>query len=159
MKKLIILLILGFAVYSGWKHFSNTGASNSAVTNPVYVEFRVKYPDDLELVGFGRMDSLEDCETRADLFWRGVLASGAQTQMSTVKCGAQLPARYLALFENKTANATYIAIDRGNEDERDGRFIIYGAPSSEVMKVCPTLIDAIKKNFSGEVKCIQGSVG
>jgi hypothetical protein len=160
MKKLLILIVLGFGIYAAWKHVSVSGASGSAVPeNPVYAEFRVKYPDDIELVGLGRMDSLEDCETRADMFWRGVLASGAQAEMSSVKCVTQLPTRFQALFENKTAYATYIAMDRGNSGERDGRFLFYGVPSSEVMKHCPALIDSIKKRFSGEVKCIQGSVG
>ena len=160
MKRLIILVVIGFGIYAGWKHFNGgNSALSSAPANPVYAEFRVKFPDDVELVGFGRMDSQEDCETRADVFWRDVLASGTQVQMSSVKCGTQLPARFQALFENKTAYATYIAMDRGNSGERDGRFLFYGVPSSEVMKHCPAFIDIIKKRFSGEVKCIQGSVG
>lgn len=160
MKKLFILIVLGLGTYAAWKHFGGGNpAASSIPANPVYAEFRVKFPDDIELAGFGRMDSLEDCETRADRFWRDVLASGAQVEMTSVKCGSQLPARFQALFENKTAYATYIAMDRGNSSERDGRFLIYGVPSSEVMKHCPAFIDSIKQRFSGEVRCIQGSVG
>lgn len=159
MKNLIIIIVLGVAAYYGWNHFSNPTAPDQAITNPVYVEFRVKYPNDIELVGFGRMDSQEDCEQRAAEFWRNVLAAGDKVQVSSAKCGVQLSAKYQALFDNKVSTATYIAFDRGNSGERDGRFIIYGVPSSQVMSECPAIIEKFKRNFTGEVRCIQGSVG
>lgn len=154
MKAIIFVVLLGAAAYWGWNYYNN-----KIITDPVYAEFRVKYEGGIELVGFGKMNSQPDCERRAVEFWRGVLASKAQAEMSAVHCGIQLPARYEALFSNQVATATYISMDRGNSGERDGRFIIFGAPSSEVIKICPSLIETIKQKYSGEVKCIQGSIG
>jgi hypothetical protein len=160
LNKLIVWIAIFLCAYAGWQYFSGRdSSSNAGPANPVYAEFRVKYPDEIELVGFGKMDSMEDCQARAEIFWRDVLASDANTEMTAMKCGAQLPVRFQALFENRPAHATYIAMDRGNAGERDGRFIVYGAPSSEVMKHCPAFIDSIKKKYAGEVKCIQGSIG
>lgn len=154
MKAVIFVIVLGAATYWGWNYYNN-----QAVRDPVYAEFRIKYENGIELVGLGRMNSQPDCERRAAEFWRGVLAASAQAKISAVHCDIQLPTRYEALFSNQVANATYIAMDRGNSGERDGRFIIFGAPSSEVIKVCPSLVETIKKKYSGTVKCIQGSVG
>ncbi len=159
MKNLIIVILFGIAAYYGWNHFSNATATAEAITNPVYVEFRVEYPNDIELVGFGRMDSLEDCELRAAIFWSNVFVAGDKVKMSSAKCGVKLSPRYQALFDNKVSTATYIAFDRGNSGERDGRFIIYGVPSSQVMSECPAIIEKFKQNFTGEVKCIQGKIG
>ena len=157
MKSLIIVLLLGLAAYYGWNKFSSPTAPTEAES--VYVEFRVKFPDDIELVGFGRMDSMEDCEQRSEIFWGNVLASGNNAKMSPTKCGIKLSPRYQALFANKVSTATYLSFDRGNAGERDGRFIIYGVPSSQVMSECPAIIAKFKENYTGEVKCIQGTVG
>lgn len=154
MKKLLLLAILGAVAYFIFKPSTPT-----VVVNPVYVEFRVTYPDGIELVGFGKMDSQEDCELRAKLMWESVLASNGNAKVSKMVCVKELPSRYVALFNNQVANATYIALDRGNPGERDGRFIIYGAPSSEVMQICPTFITAFKSHYAGNVQCIQGKVG
>ena len=67
--------------------------------------------------------------------------------------------RYEGLFSNRVIHATYLALDRGNSGERDGRFIIYGVPSSEVSKVCPVIIATIKQRYRGKVECIQGTIG
>jgi hypothetical protein len=154
MKKILILIVFGAAGYWGWTQY---GAQMGA--NPVYADFRVKYSNGVELVGIGRMDSQGDCERRADEFWRRTLAVESGTEISSVRCDKQLAARYEGLFSNRVIHATYIALDRGNSGERDGRFIVYGVPSSEVGKVCPTLIGIIKRTYSGKVECIQGTVG
>jgi hypothetical protein len=153
MKKILILIVLGVASYWGWTQYGG-----QTVKDPVYAEFRMKYNNGVELVGIGRMDSQSDCERRADVFWRGVLAD-ANAQMSSVHCDRKIAPRYEGLFSNRVIHATYVALDRGNSGERDGRFIIYGVPSSEVGKVCPTLISTIKQKYNGKVECVVGTVG
>lgn len=157
MKSLIIIILLGLVAYYGWNQFSSPVIPSES--EAVYVEFRVKFPNDIELVGFGRMDSIEDCEQRSEIFWGNVLASGNNAIMSSAKCAVKLSPRYQALFANKVSTATYLSFDRGNAGERDGRFIIYGIPSSQVMRECPAIIAKFKENYTGDVKCIQGTVG
>ena len=154
MKAIIFVVVLGAAAYWGWNYYNHR-----MVKDPVYAEFRVKYENGIELVGLGKMNSQSDCERRAAEFWRSVLASDARAEISAIRCDIQLPIRYETLFSNQVATATYIAMDRGNSGERDGRFIIFGAPSSDVIKICPSLIETIKRKYSGTVQCIQGSVG
>ena len=154
MKAIIFVVVLGAAAYWGWNYYNN-----QMVTDPVYAEFRVKYANGITLVGLGKMNSQPDCERRAAKFWRSVLATDIQAEISAIRCDIQLPTRYETLFSNQTGTATYIAMDRGNSGERDGRFIILGAPSSDVISICPALIETIKRKYSGTVQCIQGSVG
>lgn len=154
MKAILFVIVLGAAAYWGWDYYNNRMAKD-----PVYAEFRVKYENGVELVGLGKMNSQPDCERRGAVFWRGVLASDAKVEISAIRCDMQLPPRYEPLFSNQVAHATYIAMDRGNSGERDGRFIIFGVPASEVAKVCPSLIETIKRKYSGKVQCVQGSVG
>lgn len=154
MKAIVVILVVGGLAYWGWNHYNNR-----IPKDPVYAEFRVKYENGVELVGVGRMNSQSDCEQRAAEFWRRVLASNAKAEVSPVRCDMTLPDRYDGLFVNRAMHATYIAMDRGNSGERDGRFLIYGVPSSEVVKVCPALIEVVKRNYKGKVDCIQGTVG
>jgi hypothetical protein len=155
VKKIIFVIVVAAAGYWGWMLFGPQKA-----TNWVYAEFRVKYKDGTELVGIGRMDSPSDCERRAEEFWRKALAVDAMgAQVSPMRCGEQLPPRYEGLFSNRVIQATYVALDRGNAGERDGRFIIYGVPSSEVGKVCPIIINNIKSTYGGKVECVIGTIG
>lgn len=154
MKAILFLIVAGAAGYWAWNQYVERGPKN-----PVYAEFRVKYSNGVELVGIGKMDSSSDCERRAEEVWRRTLATDANAQISPIRCDIQLPTRFEGLFSNKTTHATYLAMDRGDSSERDGRFIIYGVPSSEVVKVCPAIIEQIKRNYRGKIECIPGSVG
>lgn len=158
MKTFLIVIVIGGAAYWAWQN-NNHETEAGSVIDPVYTEFRVEYTNGIELVGIGKMDSQSDCERRSERFWSSVLATDADAKISGFDCKGDIPARFETLFHNQQGFATYIAMDRGNAGERDGRFIIYGAPSSEVMKVCPVLINRIKQKYRGKVECIQGSVG
>ena len=61
------------------------------------------------------------------------------------QCKKILAKRFLRLFDNQQVPATYIAYDKGQEAERDGRFLIYGAPSSTACEACKKLADKEKK--------------
>jgi hypothetical protein len=74
-------------------------------------------------------------------------------------CKKELPNKYMKLFVNKTSTATYIAFDRGKGGERDGRFLIYGVPSSFVFKECDSITKEAQKKYSGRIYCVQGTVG
>jgi hypothetical protein len=155
MKKLIVLVVLGLAAFWGWDYYSERSTAD-----PVYVELRVKHArSGIELVGVGRMNSPRDCERRAATIWRRVLVSDDKTDQVTVACMNDIAPRFDKMFANQPSHATYIALDRGSRGERDARLIIYGAPASEVGKVCPSLIERLKRNYQGQVQCILGTVG
>lgn len=154
MKKLIVLIALGATAWWGWQYY------DERATDPVYVEIRVKDTrSSLELVGVGRMNSERDCAKRADKFWRRVLTADDDTKHVTVVCLNDIAPHFEKMFTNQPSHATYLAMDRGNRSERDARLVIYGAPASEVGKVCPALIQQLKRNYSGQVQCVPGTVG
>lgn len=155
---LVIAALLGLAYYIIGYHspFQRT------VTDPHYVEIRIDVAlprTSVQLVGIGKMNSYEDCQARALLFWADNLAHLGRAKIDT-ECKKDLSNKYLKLFDNEQTTATYIAFDKGNDGERDGRFIIYGVPSSLAHEYCEKLIkESEDTNYSGKIYCVKGSVG
>ena len=152
---LIIFVAIGYYIYEYHTPYGNQ------VIDPYYLEIRIKIPNSsIEMVGFGEMNSLTDCETRGQKNWeqkfKGIGKVSAKKQ-----CKKDVPRKYLRMFENKVMNATYIAFDKGNKYERNGRFLFYGLPSSQVQEACSMLIGKIRtdKQYKGKIFCIQGNVG
>lgn len=155
MKAILFLAAIGALGYFVW-----TRNAEQVPVNPHYVEIRAKQAHTgVELVGYGIMNSQEDCLKRSELVWKKLFAEGERYESVSLSCQSELPARYQDLFANQQFHATYIALDRGKPGERDGRFIIYGVPSSEVMRVCPAIVEQLKSTYSGKVQCIQGAIG
>jgi len=156
---LVIVALLGLAAYYVISHHS---PFQTAVTDPHYVKIRVEITlpkANIQLVGIGKMNSYEDCQARALLFWADNLAHLGQAKIDA-ECKKDIPNKYLKLFDNKQSTATYIAFDKGNDGERDGRFLIYGVPSSLAHEACEKLVEESEgANYSGKIYCVRGSVG
>lgn len=156
MKFILIVIILAGALQF---IFSNHSPFQTTMTEPYFVEMRVNDNEhDIQLVGFGKMLSHEDCLGRAAIFWASVFEHVGETEANAT-CDKSLPKRYQPLFENQQFTATYIVFDKGSAGERDGRFIIYGVPSSYVAKECSKIISKAKQKYKGEIYCVQGSIG
>ncbi|MCU7845760.1 MAG: hypothetical protein KZQ93_18165 [Candidatus Thiodiazotropha sp. (ex Monitilora ramsayi)] len=156
MKIVIYLLVVFGLIYYVMTHHS---PFQTEVTDPYFVEIRLDIKEsDVQLVGVGKMFSLEDCQARAAVVWLNTLKDMGQVKVSS-ECKKTLPKRYLKLFDNQKSSATYVAFDKGDGGERDGRFLFYGIPSSYVYKACETLIKEAKGSYSGDIYCIQGTVG
>lgn len=156
MKKLILLGLIAAAVY--YYHDKNLVDDYS---DPVYAEFRVKHLDSsLLMVGLSLMPSMEECKLRTVLFWSHVFDSNRQFKVDAeANCIKTLPDRFQRLFDNVQTTATYLSFERSGGTERSARLIIYGVPSSEAYKVCPQIIDKIRKNYKGDIRCTRGTVG
>lgn len=133
------------------------------MTDPYYVEIRVDVPLDstsLQVVGIGKMYSLQDCQVRSLVFWADMLEHLGKVKIDT-ECKKEIAEKYKKLFDNKQSTATYIAYDKGQEGERDARFLIYGAPSSMAYDACKMIVEKAKNEtpYSGEIFCVKGSVG
>lgn len=156
MKGLLIvaaLLGLGYYVIAFHSPFQ------TVVTDPYYAEIRVSLRDhNVQMVGITRMNSYEDCQARSLLVWAHSLKHMGEVKLNS-DCKKAIPNKYSKLFENKQASASYIAFDKGQDGERDGRFLIYGVPSSLVFKECEKITRQAKQVYTGSVYCIQGSVG
>lgn len=153
MRKLLGLLVLAMVSYWAWGHYGYGG-------DPMYAEIRIKHADTgVELVGLGKMNSQSDCDHRTGMVWGKIFASEQRFEVTSIQCVPALPSRYEDLFADRQIHATYISFTRGSAGERDGRFVIYGVPSSEVARVCPELVQRVKQNYSGKVECVQGTVG
>lgn len=149
----LALTALGYYLYHNHSPFQTT------VTDPYYAEIRINIrASNVQLVGFGKMNSLADCTARAALVWANSLQSLGEVEVKS-DCKKEIGARYRRLFENEKVAASYIALDRGNDHERDGRFIFYGIPSSVVSRECDAITRQIGKGYQGKVFCVQGSVG
>ncbi|GAA5213240.1 hypothetical protein ACFSJ3_00190 [Corallincola platygyrae] len=158
MKQLIILAALLGVAYFGFNHFSPKFGSPK-VTDPYYVEIRVSYPhESINLVGFGLMHSLQECQAESESIWLKALKHVGKVNVST-DCKKELPAKYQKLFDNKPFDATYITLDPQHESERKGRFVIYGVPSSLMQSRCEALINQTQNQYRGKVNCIKGNVG
>ena len=134
MKILIFLLALtGFSYYVLTHH----SPFQTEVTDPYYVEIRIDVPlksTTLQMVGVGKMYSLQDCQARSLVVWANMLKHLGEVSVDT-QCKKTLAKRYLKLFENQQVSATYIVYDKGRDEERDGRFLIYGAPSTMALSL------------------------
>lgn len=154
-KFLLYVLVIG----AGYYIYTNHSPFQTEVTDPYYLELRIKDPDtSVKLVGFGKMNSLADCEARGLLFWKETFRTTGQIK-KTSECKKEIAKKFMKLFHNKQMNATYLVFDKGNKRERDGRFLLYGVPSSHVKKWCDKFIKTIKTDYTGTISCIQGKVG
>ncbi|WP_260292807.1 hypothetical protein [Sedimenticola hydrogenitrophicus] len=155
MKGIIIALALiavGYYIYHNHSPFQTT------VTDPYYAEIRINIrASNVQLVGFGKMNSLADCTARAALVWANTLKTLGEVEVKS-DCKKEISARYRKLFVNEKIPASYIALDRGTDGERDARFIFYGIPSSYVSRECQTITQRIRQGYKGKVFCVQGSV-
>ncbi|MCU7806253.1 MAG: hypothetical protein KZQ73_00040 [Candidatus Thiodiazotropha sp. (ex Semelilucina semeliformis)] len=156
MKIVVYLLVVSGLIYYVMTHHS---PFQTEATDPYFVEIRLDIKEsDVQLVGVGKMFSLEDCQARAALVWMDTLKHLGQVRVSS-NCKKDLPKKYLKLFDNKKSSASYVAFDRGEGGERDARFLFYGIPSSYVYKECETLTKKAKESYSGDIYCVQGTVG
>lgn len=152
---LLVIALLGIVFFV----INSQSSFMAGAEDPYYIEMRLDIEkSDVQLVGFGKMISFEDCKRHAFTLWMKSLEALGKASFSS-ECKKELPAKYLKLFENKQANASYVAFDKGSDDERDGRFLIYGVPSSLVFQECETITREVARNYSGEVYCIKGGVG
>jgi len=159
MKNLVfILALIGSAYYV----YTNHSPFQTEETDPHFIEVRYRIGNtNIKLVGFGKMLSKGDCLGRSALFWRNVFKHSGEVEIADAKanCNRNMPKRYRKLFKNKPVTASYLVMDKGNNKERDGRFIFYGVPSSIVMKECDKIIQAVKKNYRGKMYCVKGTIG
>ncbi len=152
---LIIICLFAFAFYLVKYH----SPFQTTVTDPYYVEIRIDiHESNVQLVGFGKMNSYEDCQGRSLLFWMNILKDLGKVNVAT-QCKKEISAKYQKLFANEKMTATYVVYDRGTDGERDGRFLFYGIPSSQVFGKCEEITQKAKQHYSGKVYCIQGTVG
>lgn len=156
MKLLLIFTVifgLGYYIINYHSPFQ------TEVTDPYYAKIRVKLRDqDIQMVGIGRMNSYEDCQARSLIVWVRSLEHLGEVKLDSA-CTKTLSHKYMKLFSNQQATATYVAFDKGQGGERDGRFLIYGVPSSHVYKACEEITRNAKKRYTGAVYCVQGGVG
>lgn len=156
MKYIIAIIILAGAAHYIYKNHS---PFQTTMTEPYFIEIRVKdNKHDVQLVGFGKMLSHEDCLGRAAIFWSSVFDHIGEVEADS-SCDKKLPVRYEPLFLNQQFNATYIVFEKGTDGERDGRFVIYGVPSSYVAKECDRITQKAKQKYKGKIYCVQGSIG
>ncbi|RCU50462.1 hypothetical protein DU002_08545 [Corallincola holothuriorum] len=157
MKQLLILIALIGAGFFGYQKLE---VQQNQVSDPYYVELRISFPfESTNLVGFGLMHSLQECQERSGGIWRDILSGEAGSVEVAMKCKKQIPEKYNKLFNNEQFSATYLSMEPGNEHERSARFVIYGVSSSVMKEACIELINHYKKQYQGKVQCITGTVG
>lgn len=156
MKKIILLVLL---IAAGKYIYTNHSPFQTEVTDPYFVKMVITDSrSSLKMVGFGKMNSYEDCQARAAIVWANTFKNVGDIKTIT-SCDKELPSGYKPLFENKTFNATYIVFDKGSSKERDGRFVIYGFGSTEVAEQCSVITQEVRKTYTGKIYCIQGTIG
>ncbi len=157
---LVILLMVGLAYYA----VIHSPYFKDQVIDPYYVEIRIHIPtklsQEVNLVGIGKMNSLKDCQEQTKIFWEKVFKNSGKVKVNT-ECKKEIAQKYQKLFKNEQTAATYMVYEKGDENDRDGRFIFYGLPSSLVYGACEKLIKDTKEkgSYSGNIYCIKGSVG
>ena len=157
MKIIILIIALSAGAYYV---LANHSPFQLTETDPYFGEVRVNVPDtSVQLVGFGKMFSREDCLARSAIVWADVFKETGKLDLVKSECSKSLSPRYNKLFENKPFHATYIVFEKGNRSERDGRFVIFGVPSSVVAKECGKIIASAKQRYTGKVYCVKGTVG
>ncbi len=157
MKNLLFMISLIGASYYVYTHHS---PFQTEATDPYFVEIRVSVDNtNVTLVGFGKMLSYEDCLARSAIVWRNVFKRTGKLNLINTQCSKTLSKKYQKLFDNKPITASYIAFDKDNGRERDGRFVFYGIPSSYIIKECNKIIAQARNNYHGKIFCVKGSIG
>ena len=155
MKILFLLLVVCGAGYYLYLVQSNP----ATIENPYYAEARVEFrvqSRDLSMVIMGEMVDRDDCEKRGQRFWRSALEKCETCQFVDYHCKSELSERYQMLFDKYATYTTYIAAERGNRYERNGRMIVWGLSTQESDQVCKYLINTMKSTYKGHVSCIAG---
>lgn len=156
MKNVVILILLFGA---GYYFYTNHSPFQTDVTDPYFVEIRINdLQSDLQIVGFGKMNSYADCQGRAAIIWAKAFEKVGKVSIDTA-CNKQISKKYQRLFENQPIQATYIVFDKGTDRERDGRFVIYGVASSHVAQQCSIITRKVRQSYNGKIYCVQGTVG
>jgi hypothetical protein len=152
----IVLAAIGFVV-KGRLDKSNP----DVIEHPVYAEMRVDLKEgarEINVVLFGQAVDTDDCNLRTEKTWSKVLSGCPTCVLSPAKCLADLPARYVRLFENVPIPSTYLAFTRGSRFERDGRMVVYGLTRDEGLAVCEQMRRSIsKEDYTGTLECIAPS--
>ena len=157
MKRLLVITTFIVTLYYV---YTNHSPFQTEITDPYFVEIRISVDNtNIELVGYGKMFSREDCLARSAKVWANVFKHTGKLNLVNTECIKTLPTRRQKLFDNKSIPASYLAFDKGNNRERDGRFIFYGIPSSYVIKECNKIIASAKKRYKGNIYCIKGTIG
>ena len=159
MKNIVfVLALIGASYYV----YTNHSPFQTEATDPHFIEVRYRIDNtNIKLVGYGKMLSKGDCLTRSALFWHDVFKHAGKVDIADAEteCNRSMPKRYRKLFEDKPITASYLVMNKGSNRERDARFIFYGVPSSLVIKECDKIIQTVKKNYRGKVRCVKGTIG
>jgi hypothetical protein len=157
VKIFVLLLVLGAGGYSAYAKFQD--GNPESIENPVFAEIRIDANAggrELNMVLFGEMADEEDCRTRAHEAWDRMIAGCAGCKMTLNTCKAALEPRYQRMFDNQATHSTYLTFARGSRYERDGRMVIFGLTSDEGDAMCETIKSEFKKQYTGQIECIQG---
>ena len=158
MGKLLLVLVLLAGGYYWFSHRQDQEVIG-AIENPVYVEARVDLQiqgRELNMVLLGKMVDEEDCSARGERFWRNTLEDCHECQFVSYECKPELSENYQALFDNQQSRTSYVRLDRGNNDERDGRMLVWGLNKYEADMLCSFLKEKMKSSYSGQVGCVDG---
>lgn len=158
MGKLLLVLVLLAGGYYWFTHQQGREGIE-AIENPVYAEARVDLQvqgRELNMVLLGKMVDEEDCSARGERFWRDTLEECTECQFVRYECQTELDENYLALFANQQTRTSYVRLDRGNNDERDGRMLVWGLNKYEADMLCSFLKEKMKTHYSGQVSCVDG---
>ena len=153
-----MILFLALAIGLGY-YFYTTSTNPSEISNPYYMEAQIKLKvqnRDLTMVLLGKMVDKSDCETRGKITWSGVLKDCETCEFVNYQCKTDLTVRQQILFNKQQTHTTYAVADRGTRFERDGRMIVWGLSKNESTEFCNYLKAAIKKEYRGQVSCLEG---
>jgi len=131
------------------------------IAEPVYAEIRLSLPiptREISAVAYGKMTSRTDCERRSERALEKSMSDCAECRFSLSSCRTDLEPRYLRLFDDEPIHATYIAFHRGSRFERDVRLVYWGLTPQESQEVCALVQKAAKRNYSGRVECVLGTL-
>lgn len=155
MKRLTLVLFLFFC------SLLTTGCLDTEPKGPpVYGEFRLSEKSTgVDLVGFAVLNSRAECRSEKRDFMKRFFGGCENCTEASFECISEVPGRYKPLFENKPIHATYLVLETDDADERDGRMVIFGVPSSVAKRACPQLKQMLKRTYKGSVSCVEGTVG
>jgi hypothetical protein len=156
MKALLALILLGALGYFAYGKYQ-ADAVPTEIVDPVFAEMRVDVKAqgrELEFVLYGKMADEEDCRTRAGIVWDKAIAGCRECDLAVTNCRKELAPRYAKLFDDQPIRSTYMSFTRGNQDERDGRMVIYGLTADEGDAICEMIRKQAQAEYSGKVECV-----
>lgn len=164
---LVAALILG-GVLMAWKGLDRLGGKRGGsldpevITNPVYLEMRINMEitgRTLESVALVQTADDADCQrfsrTQMKLMDRYIGgATEPRMTLKSIECKAQLSPRNASLFDNEPSFVTYISAARGQPQEREQRWILWGTSVEESELICD-MVPELQANLKGKVSCIH----